>query len=163
MNLRTAQRIPDELVEKLRPGCSRIEVAGSIRRRKPFCRDIDIVLIAGNQGKLLMAFRDLGLKGGPKMVRGVYKGVKVDIYIATPETWATLLLIRTGSRNHNIRLCRRAHDKGLLLHADGRGLVKPGDGCCSYADTPDTPILCATEGDIFEALGLPYRRPEERE
>ncbi len=28
--------------------------------------------------------------------------IPVDLYLATPDTWATLLLIRTGSAQHNI-------------------------------------------------------------
>jgi len=36
----------------------------------------------------------------------------LDVYIATPDAWATLLLIRTGSKEHNIRMCMRARIMG---------------------------------------------------
>jgi len=85
-------------------------------------------------------------------------GILIDVYIAAPTTWATLLLIRTGSKAHNIRLCSRARDRGMKLHADGSGLFR-------LADCEDTEVRVAgdTEESIFAALGLPYYRPEERE
>lgn len=46
----------------------------------------------------------------------------IDIYIATPDTWPTLLLIRTGSKENNIRLCTLAKTKRWHLKANGDGL-----------------------------------------
>ncbi|MBN1366607.1 MAG: hypothetical protein JW967_01600 [Dehalococcoidales bacterium] len=82
----------------------------------------------------------------------------VDFYIATPETWATLLLIRTGSREHNIKLCSLARQKGMKLHADGSGLFRVS----LLESEPDERIAGDTEDSIFKALGLPYQEPEER-
>lgn len=56
-------------------------------------------------------------------------GIGIDIYVATPETWATLLLIRTGSKENNIRLCSLAKRKGWHLKANGDGLFdEPATG-----------------------------------
>lgn len=43
--LTEAQGAAERLVEALRPGCDRIEIAGSIRRGKPEVKDIEIVAI----------------------------------------------------------------------------------------------------------------------
>lgn len=118
---------------------------------------IDIVLIPANQGQLLAALQSLGRikSGAGKLIRiDLPNGIAVDLYIATPETWATLLLIRTGSKEHNIYLCSRARQKGMVLHADGRGLY--------WVDTDNRVSEGNSEEGIFKALGLPYKKPEER-
>lgn len=151
MNL--AQKVAGELVAELAPFCEKVEVAGSIRRRKSWVNDIDLVLIPKNQGLLAQKLHDLGCLGGPKAQRARYKGVPVDIYIATPETWATLLLIRTGSTRHNVELASKAKARGWHLKANGEGLH----------DHQGSRIAGDTEQSIFQALGLPYKEPWERE
>jgi DNA polymerase (family 10) len=162
MQLETAQRIADQVVEKLKPYCSRIEVAGSIRRKKSWVNDIDIVAIPSNQGQFVYALQQLGsIKlGGQKIIRVARPDIELDVYVATPETWATLLLIRTGSAAHNIGMCKLAHQKGMKLHADGSGLFQVER---AEVSTFERRIAGDTEASIFEALGLKYKRPEERE
>ncbi len=161
MELGKAQKIAAEVVKALAPYCSRIEVAGSIRRRKPLVNDIDIVLIPSDPWNLTMEIARLGAVAahGTKIQRVQHQGVRIDLYIATPETWVTLLLIRTGSKASNIRLCTLAKNKGLKLHADGSGLFIAQDAALSR---PPKRIAGDTEQSIFEALGLPYQRPEDR-
>jgi len=155
MELKQSQALAQEIVDQLAPYCERIEVAGSIRRQRPFPRDIDIVFIPRSQGKLASALQSLGESrlGGRKLEERVYKGVQVDIYFATPETWATLLLIRTGSKAHNIKLTTLAKKRGCHLYASGRGLF----------NEKGERIAGDTEASFFEALGLPYAQPWERE
>ena len=165
MELEKAKAIADDVVEKLKPFCSKIEIAGSIRRRRPNVHDIDLVCIPSNQGQFLAVLQGLGrIKvGGGQIIRvgmGFTKGIDLDIYVATPETWATLLLIRTGSAAHNIRLCSRAKNMGMVLHANGTGLfLLEAQGC------EGVEVLMANESEeqIFAALGLPYEEPERRQ
>ncbi|GAI23919.1 unnamed protein product [marine sediment metagenome] len=44
MELERAQKIASEVITRLAPYCKKIEVAGSVRRRKPRVKDIDFVL-----------------------------------------------------------------------------------------------------------------------
>jgi len=44
--------------------------------------------------------------------RVLYNGEQIDLYFATPETWGTLVLIRTGSAEHNIKLSMIAQKEG---------------------------------------------------
>ena len=46
MNLSTADHIAGQIVGLLRPHCHRIEIAGSIRRRRPEPNYIEVVAIA---------------------------------------------------------------------------------------------------------------------
>jgi DNA polymerase/3'-5' exonuclease PolX len=79
----------------------------------------------------------------------------LDIYRARPETWGIILLVRTGSKEHNINLCCLAQSKGLKLSA-AEGVLKPFGGHASV-------LARETEEAVFAALGLSYIRPEDRE
>lgn len=155
MELKQARASAQGIVDQLASYCERIEVAGSIRRQRPFPRDIDIVLIPRSQGQLVVALQSLGEArlGGQKLEERVYKGVQVDLYFATPETWATLLLIRTGSKSHNIKLTTLAKKRGWHLYASGRGLF----------NEKGERIAGDSEESFFQALGLPFAEPWERE
>ena len=167
MELKKARAIADDIVTKLKPFCERIEIVGSIRRGKPFVHDIDIVCIPANQGQFVNTLHHMGLLkvGGGKLIRVELQNsypanLMLDVYIATPDTWATLLLIRTGSKEHNIRMCIRARSRGMTLKADGSGLfnVAP-DVIPEYREAR---IDGDTEESIFKALNLPYLAPEQR-
>jgi DNA polymerase/3'-5' exonuclease PolX len=152
--------IAEKLVTELSPMCERIQIVGSIRRMKPFVNDIDIVMQPkfgehpGIKQRVWMLQGSTPEKFGDRIMRlANYKGIPVDFYFAQEDTWATLLLIRTGSKNHNIALCRAAQSMGMKLHASGYGFTgKKGE-----------PIPIASERDIFMELGLPYRESWERE
>jgi DNA polymerase (family 10) len=155
MELERAQKIAGEVVKRLAPYCKKIEIAGSIRRKKPLVNDIDFVLIPSDLWNLTHEIMGLGpvRMSGMKIQRVNYNGTQIDIYFATPETWATLLLIRTGSAENNIRLCSIAKRKGWHLAASGEGLF----------DENGQRIAGESEESIYRALGLPYQTPWERE
>jgi len=153
--LAKAEAIAQGIVDRLERYCWRIEIAGSIRRKRPLVHDIDLVAILNNQNQVVGQLMNMGgsLKlAGEKLIRLQLPEIQVDLYIATRETWATLLLIRTGSTAHNKKLCTLAIHKGMKLHADGSGLTRDGDR-----------IAGDTEESIFHALGLEYVPPERRE
>ena len=155
MDLRQGEALAREIIEQLAPFCKRIEVVGSIRRRRPFVHDIDLLLIPANPGKLLVALQGIGEKrrGGGKNEERRYKGEQVDLYFATPDTWACLLLIRTGSAAHNIKLTSLAKGRGWHLYASGGGLV----------NEKGERVAGETEESFFAAFGLRYLQPWERE
>jgi len=169
LNLKEADEIVSKIYASACSRCTKIEVAGSVRRRRSNPHDIDIVLIPENPlmwqyvvttiAKTLETETQSSsiLKMGSELVT-IQVGKRdwltvdytVDVYRATPETWGTILLIRTGSKEHNIKLCVHAKTKGLMLSA-ARGVIK------------DSKVIASrTEEEIFEALNLPYRPPEER-
>jgi len=166
-----ANNVANEIRSKLEPYCERIRVVGSLRRQCETVHDIDIVLcpkeagLLGNDAMLTpMASRlynilnDAGMidawhfiKGKSKIINGTYAGIPVDLYFATPDTWWTLVVIRTGSAQHNIRLCQRAKSLGMKLHADGSGIED--------AIGRSIPI---SEEQLFKWLDLPYLEPKDR-
>ena len=154
MELERAQKVAEEVVKRLSPYCQRIEVAGSVRRRRPSPRDIDIVLIPSDLWNLTHEVMGLGpcQQKGEKLKRINYHGVQVDLYFCEPETWGMTLLVRTGSADHNIKLAARAKKMGLHFSV-ARG-IENGKGKV---------IASRTEEEVLSALGLNYIPPEERD
>ncbi len=152
--LERAEGIAKAVVKLLKPYCQKIEVAGSIRRRKPWVNDIDLVLVPSDPWNLQHEIRGLGQvrMSGMKIMRVMVGSTQVDIYVASEETWATLLLIRTGSAENNIRLASLAKKRRWHLHANGDGLFNENG----------QRIAGDSEESIYGALGLRYQRPEER-
>ena len=154
MELARAQKIAEGVVGGLEQYCEKIEVAGSIRRKKPQVKDIDIVLIPRNRDALDHRLLQLGklYMAGLKVARVQMEEITLDVYYATPDTWATLLLIRTGSMENNIRLATLAKKRAWHLAASGDGLF----------NERGQRIAGDTEESIYKALGLPYQKPQER-
>lgn len=155
-----------KIVSVIGPHCIRAEVAGSIRRRKSTVNDIDIVVLPKPQSwiqvikEIRREFGAITEKQGEKLAtlyvpfvskqgRGY---VEVDLYRASEGTWGILLLIRTGSAEHNIYLANLAIRKGYHL-AYSKGLL----------NEKDEVVASKTEEEVFQALGLDYRSPEDRE
>jgi DNA polymerase/3'-5' exonuclease PolX len=154
LSLADGKQIAIEVIERIRPFCERIEVAGSIRRQRPVVNDVDIVVIPSDLIGLVDRIRGPGNSGAAdvKILHFLHKNVAIDIYIASHQSWATLLLIRTGSREHNIALAARAKTKGWQLKANGEGLLNEGG----------MRIAGDTEYSIYSALGMQYLKPEQR-
>jgi DNA polymerase (family X) len=165
MNLAHAQKLADRIAEELRPYCSRMEIAGSIRRRRPEVGDIDLVCLASNP----IALRDRILRnsalvqdGGMNLIARLSNGVQLDIFLAQPSfkdlieqrpgNFGSLLLCRTGSVAHNVFLVEHAKKLGLKWNPyygvfDARGQC----------------LASETEEEIFKALRLEFVAPEKRE
>jgi DNA polymerase (family 10) len=165
-----ARAVARKIVKELQSACDRIEIVGSLRRGNPAVHDIDLVLLPktsseafslGDSTRLEELLEHLVERGSLASVRGKDKvkcfvatktEIPIDLYLARPETWATLLLIRTGSKEHNIRLAQRAKELGMKLRASGDG-IEDGHGNMLKVDA---------EEDVFRILGLPYLAPEDR-
>ena len=164
MKLQEAKRLAFKVMQTIGDCCEKVEVAGSVRRRRGEVHDIDIVVIPKPfmWGRIPILMRsELDAKpgiGGPELIRMYVPfanspdgQAQVDFYAAKPETWGVILLIRTGSTDHNIRLCTHAKALEMMLSAS-RGVVEKG-----------MVVASKTEEDIFKALILPYVEPGDRE
>ncbi len=155
ISLERAEKIAAAVIEKVSPYCE-IEVAGSVRRKRPWVNDIDLVLIPSDpwwlHSEIMRLAQGKAKARGAKLIRVMWGEVQLDFYFATLETWATILLIRTGSTENNIRLCSRAKELGWHLAASGDGLF----------NEKDERIAGDSEISIYNALGLRWQRPEER-
>jgi len=173
-----ALEIAEDFVNQISAACDRVEIVGSLRRLKVGVNDIDILAIPrfiqadddtlfgepvqenqlDKQLSELCLSQDLELDANGSKIKRFLKTVDgdtvpIDLYIATEQTWWTLLLIRTGSRNHNIKLARRAMELQMHLKADGSGLLT----------NTGSIIPIASEEEIFCLLRWEYRPPDDRE
>ena len=155
MQLNEAIKKGVQILSKISQFTTRRRLAGSIRRRKPIVRDIDIVveIKSDNLDKLKKCLAEIGnikLKGD-KLIRFItFDNIQVDIYIATKENYEPLLLIRTGSKEHNIKLTTKAISLGMKLTANG------------LIDNKTGKIIATSERDIFKALKMSYVEPQNR-
>ena len=140
------------LVKELKPLTSRIEVAGSIRRKDKRPNDIDIVLIPKDKAQItekILSLADSVRAKGEKEVFITKRGVNIDFYFATPDDFGAQLLSRTGSSGYAIGLRIRARKKGLRLNQ--YGLWDDGHR-----------LAGKTEQSIGDVLGKKIRIPELR-
>jgi DNA polymerase/3'-5' exonuclease PolX len=174
LNLEDAKFLAEKVCLVLQPLCDKIEVAGSVRRGKSEVGDVDIVALpkavdlpGGLCGVVKVdpstvwknlipkALVKSGLKlevSGKELHRFSFpSGLQVDVYRARSKTWGVILLIRTGSKEHNVKLCTLARSKGLMLSAS-QGVIENHNI-----------VACRTEEGIFSALGLKFVEPKDRE
>jgi DNA polymerase/3'-5' exonuclease PolX len=184
MNLAPAQALAQKILAQLAPHCHKIEIAGSIRRQRPEVNDIDLVILP-KPGEL-KAIKARCLKNChpvtdgdqnfivrfPATAAGQLANFQIDIFIARsaerdlvatePGNWGSLLLCRTGSKEHNIWLVQRAESLGLRWHPY-RGVYGPP--CWPEVRESARAICLAseTEEDIYHLLQLDFIPPEHRE
>jgi len=121
MKLDEARTIAQNFVLGIFDHVEVVEIVGSIRRQKPEVNDIDLVVIP--KESFWTKVKEFNLKrSGKKIIELDLNGIQVDIYIATKENFEVLRLIRTGSAEHNIKLCMEARKKGWKMYANGQGL-----------------------------------------
>jgi DNA polymerase (family 10) len=152
--------IVQQVVAALRkvPGVQRAEPAGSLRRMRPTVGDLDILVAATDSAAVMDAFttlpavtRVLG-RGETKSSIEFADGMRAQVWVHRPQKFGTALQYATGSKDHNVQLRQLALDKGLSLSEHALTKVD-GSG----------EILCATEEEVYAALGLPWIPPELRE
>jgi len=193
MKLKYASEIAQHLKFVLAPSCERLEICGSVRRaNKDDVKDIELVAlpkmkVGGTRlefGRPPMLFRNLLeqylhdlLQTGIRVNSGVWKfvhddkdgekmktfivttdfgSIKLDLFIVTPPAqFGVIQIIRTGPAEFSKRLVT-AQPHGLLprgfkfkdgaLRADTAGILKTLD-----------------ERDVFDALGIPFIEPGDRQ
>jgi DNA polymerase (family 10) len=149
-----AEAIAKEL--KKSQAIKRLEVAGSVRRKKDLVRDLDILVISEYPDKVMDAFvaldgiKDVLAKGPTKSSVVLKCGLQVDIRVLEEESFGAALYYFTGSKEHNVAVRDMAKRKGLKINEYGifKGNKK---------------IAGKTEEEIFKVLGLSYIEPELRE
>jgi len=171
MELARARAIAEDLKARLDPACSRIVIAGSIRRQKPYPGDIEILCIPkvvdgvdmlDHEVGYLLAQKILDYRRnklgskvyGPKnkLMLHVPSGMGIDIFSTDEECWWVSLVVRTGGAPTNKRIAMAAIRKGWHLQAYGHGFA-----------TPRGDVVCRSEEEVFRAVGLPYLEPWRRD
>ena len=104
---------------------------------------------------------------GPALKLLTYNHFALDVFSATPETWAVTLLIRTGPAYFSHRLATPKNqtavrrDGGPSLYGLLPGHIQLKDWRYAHRGTGE-PYDTLEEGDVFTLLGYEWLSPEER-
>jgi len=157
-----ALEIAERVKSQLDPHCVRCEIAGSIRRKKPFVKDIEIVAIPKsfdiglcthgltpvvNQWPVIKGQLTNKTKYTQRMLP---EGIKLDLFFATVYNWGLIFAIRTGSADFS-------------HYTLARGWVRKGyksvDG---YLTKDEKRYAVYEEEELFKLIGKPFIDPEDR-
>jgi DNA polymerase (family 10) len=162
-----AQALAEGVVARLGdcPGIQRMEVCGSLRRRKETIRDLDVLVSSDDPGPIMDRFVSL-----PEVVQVTGHGatkssvvlglttrrgrrilINADLRVVRDEQFPCALHHFSGSKEHNVAMRGRAQARfGIKLN--------------EYEMLgPKGPIPVKDEVGFFKALGLDYVPPELRE
>jgi len=147
-----------EVEEKLKSlkEVERVDVVGSIRRRKETIGDVDFLVISKKPEKVMDFFTSLpGIikiwgKGTTKASVRLKEGFDMDLRVLPKRSYGAALQYFIGSKEHNIVLRKIAIDNGLKLNEYG---VFRGQKM----------IAGETEEGVYKALGMDWIPPELRE
>lgn len=161
MLLTEALRTAYEVKSLLEPHCDRIEIAGSIRRRRPEVKDIEIVAIPKPYETGLFASGIALVVNQWEKVKGelpckytqrtLPQGIKLDLFFAHKDNWGLIYAMRTGSADYSHHVLAAGWVRHGY-HSMGGQLVK-GKHIVSVSE----------EKDLFRMAGVPYTAPELRE
>lgn len=154
--LSVAEAEADSLLSHLQGPGMRVVVAGSFRRRRDTVGDLD-VLASGPNGEQIAAkflryerVAKVLVHGSARAAVVLRSGLQVDLRVIPRESYGSALLYFTGSKAHNIALRGLALRRGWKLNEYGL-----------FSGTRR--LAGATEGEIYERLGLDFIPPELRE
>lgn len=158
--LADALPLADKLVGEILalPGVERASSAGSIRRMRETVGDVDVLVASADGAAVMDAVRALPLvtevlgSGETKTSVMTISGRQVDVRVVAPECWGAALQYFTGSAEHNVRVREIAKSRGLKVSEYGVFDVESGEL-----------LACATEEEVYAALGMAPVPPEVRE
>jgi DNA polymerase/3'-5' exonuclease PolX len=164
MELKKALNTAEEIIEIIKPYCTRIEIAGSTRRVKPVVHDIELVAIPENINTLKnkLGMHLIGLQGtkksnpfakaGERYIQFSYKHEQIDLFLASADNWGLIYLIRTGSAEFSAGMLAR------WKKVSGGGYSENG-----FLHTKEGEIMITREEmDVFNLCKMDFVEPELR-
>jgi DNA polymerase (family 10) len=177
VRLGQAMVLAEAVLERVRgmAGVAEALYAGSLRRGKETIGDIDVLVRTdGDEGaRAAMASAFVGMdlvtevlgEGTTKCSVRARAGegrpeMQVDLRMVPSGSYGAALMYFTGSKEHNVILRERAQARGMSLNEYGLWKGKaPKQGM----GDADQLVAGETEEAVYEALGLVWISPEERE
>jgi DNA polymerase/3'-5' exonuclease PolX len=160
MEYKKALAIAQKVVSDLAPHCERIEIAGSIRRKKADVKDIEIVCIPKPYEVGLFESGIAPVVNNWPKIKGslpckytqrlLPEGIKLDLFFAERDNWGLILAIRTGSANYSHLVLGRAWVMAGYKSEDG------------FLIANNKKVAIREEQDLFDRIGLEMIDPEFR-
>lgn len=176
IDLTEAQTIAGKVLQHIMPALTRGEIAGSIRRQKPVVGDIEIAAISEDRELLVKRLAEVGqlIKPGvpgvvpwtprleAKYLRlRLSEGMNLDLFMASPQNWGGLFLMRTGSGAGLDGNTFNGFTPGIF----GRWKKVSGGGrmmeCMPTMPTGEQ-LWVPEEQDFFDLLEMDFVPPVER-
>ncbi len=151
---------------RVMPEIVRLQVAGSLRRRRETIGDIDMVASVADSAsddvrrKIMDVFTSrpsvqaITGKGETKSSVVLSSGMNMDLRVVNDSQFPYTLHHFTGSKEHHIPLRRRALSMNMTIN--DYGLFRGKEPHLEL-------VPCKDETDIYAALGMAYIEPELRE
>jgi DNA polymerase/3'-5' exonuclease PolX len=176
MPLEEARAIAEDIVKDLRRCCSAIMITGSIRREAKKVHDIDLLVLACPSqerdlfGQPITSTNALDdampalqakwhahkIAAGPQeKLLLLPKGLKLEIRVSTPASWAVELVIRTGPEDFTHKCVTKRMYAGYL---PSNCQIK--NGWLVYRGATIIPM--ASEMDFLNFLELGWIEPRDR-
>ncbi|MCM8819780.1 MAG: DNA polymerase/3'-5' exonuclease PolX, partial [Candidatus Omnitrophica bacterium] len=158
-----ASQIAESFISKLKNAkeVTKIEVAGSLRRRKDTIRDIDILVVSDKPTFVIDKFSSLPMvkevlsKGATKSsVIENQNNMQVDLRVVEEKSFGSALMYFTGSKEFNIKLRQLAGKNGFKINEYGIFKIKK---------EKEVWVGGKTEEEIFSILNMQYIPPQLRE
>ena len=164
--------VAEEEAERIRrvladiPDIVRLQVAGSLRRRRETIGDIDMVASVADDASLETRRKIMDIftsqpsveaitgKGDTKSSVVLKSGMNMDLRVVNDSQFPYTLHHFSGSKEHHIALRRRALGMGMTIN--DYGLFRGKEPHLEL-------VPCKDEADIYRALGMDYIEPELRE
>lgn len=180
-----ARELALRYMESLMPYCERIEIAGSIRRKKAEVGDIELVaipktdIVADMFGhplnlssaldtqtkRLAISWGAVVIKNGPRYKKfALAEGLALDLFIVMPPAnWGVIFTIRTGPGEFSNALVTPRNQR---TKEGRRGLLpswaRVDEGHVKHRETGKPVGPMPEERDFFKFCELEYILPEER-
>jgi len=139
---------------------TKLEVAGSFRRKKATIGDIDFLAVSKKPQELIRYFvshpdvTKVLAEGSTKGSIILEGKQQVDLRVVKADEWGAALLYFTGSKEHNIQLRTLALKQGKTINEYGIFVYSRGEKGGRLASK--------TEKEIYRSLGLRFVPPEKR-
>src|SRR6187399_280312 len=129
MELEKAIILAQEIIDVIKPYCNKIEIAGSVRRKKELVKDIELVVTTPNLNTLKNKLGFFMLKEN-----------KFDLFVADENNFGLIFLIRTGSAEFSTKML-----------AQWKKVTKGGKSINGYLhDSEGNKYDTPTEESVFE-------------
>ena len=170
--IRETERLIAGLLEHMQsaPGVARIELAGSLRRRKETIGDVDILAELEGDGTPVVdhfvsfsgAQRVVGA-GSTKGSIVLHSGLQVDLRVIPSRSFGAALQYFSGSKGHNVAVRSRAVRQGLRVNEWGVFRVPETEDDEPIGKEDGERLAGDTEQSVYEVLGMSWVPPELRE
>ena len=192
LGLSAATKIAVDICYKLQPFCEKINIAGSVRRKKKEPKDIEIICIPNKEiqrdmfGVPFASVRSVEFKNAVRFLGKIIKGnsngkymqielpecINLDLFIPDDFDYYRQYAIRTGSADYAAKVIATGWKKKGWCGSD-KGLRKISD--CIETKTPDgkskwkcvkpdaeLPPVWKSEEEFFNWINVKMLPPHER-